>query len=706
MKASDYSLYSGVLSRSTDATRFVVPVYQRNYDWQNEHCEKLLDDIINSGVNNDYHFLGSVVTVEVKDNNNVNNFIIIDGQQRITTVFLILRILMDIEGIKESEKQRIGEVLNLKPSDTTKVENEETRLRLKLIKTDAEQLDSVFHSREKDIDKNSNIVKNYQFLKKQIQDKTRNDKDIGQKVLQGIENLTCVWILLDPKDKPQEIFESINSTGMELSVSDLVRNHLLMTEANQDSLYENYWLKMETNILKVDPEKVSENLSEFFRHYLCMKNNSSIKKKDTYRRFVGFVNRLKEGGNTNEDVLKELLKFSKIYSYLLKGGYLKEDEFYDEEINYYLYKLYELKQTTPYPFLMKIFYEMECGNINKEEISKTLLFLIKFILRKLIVDNGTQGANKIYPELYLKSENENGIFSYEKLREYFASNKMRQTFRIPIDSQVEETLRTGEFYGRDCCKPILEILENSTEKEMYAKGSADTDFSGYTIDHIMPQNTNKWKEDLEKNPNWEEQFESLCGNIGNLTLTKINSEMSNERFPRKKHEMEEAKDQCEFLHKEIYDNDSWNFEIIRSRQERLTKRLLNVLHVELPSEIKKEYYSLDDDLTNQKISRYEIDGRQYDSCAASRDFFINVLKYCFDYYSDKAENVVKSGDCKRIVGKGEDAFSDDTLANPVHIRNGIYANVHGSNLEICKKLKIFLNFVNDDLAKSVRIYTY
>ena len=273
MKANRMWLFSDVLEKNKRV--FKVPVYQRNYDWSNIQCEKLFQDIIKANEKDCQHFMGTVVYIDdVNGGSGLNEVLIIDGQQRITTMYILLKALYDAsKGISTHIESEIEEVMFNRHCD------EKYKVKLKPVKSDNEQLMHLIRDRVDKMDRNSNVYKNYITFKNLIDGVLQDGLELND-VLNGIKKLEIVEIILDKLqgDEPQKIFESINSTGLELSLADLIRNYLLMDDVKQDELYEEYWLEIEKNV-------GYRNLGDFVINFLNSQISKSVNGKNAYRLF-------------------------------------------------------------------------------------------------------------------------------------------------------------------------------------------------------------------------------------------------------------------------------------------------------------------------------------------------------------------------------------------------------------------------------------
>ena len=287
---------------------FKVPVYQRNYDWSNIQCEKLYQDIMKANERDHKHFTGTVVYIVGLDGSNLNEALIIDGQQRITTVYILLKALYDAaKEVSVRIETEIKEVMFNRNCD------EKYKIKLKPVKSDNEQLLLLIKDKIDEMDRNSNIYKNYITFKNLIENTLASGSELND-ILNGIKKLEMVEIVLDKYqgDEPQKIFESINSTGLELSLADLIRNYLLMDDENQDELYENYWSEIEKNV-------GYRNLGDFVINFLNSQISKSVNSNNAYRLFIEHC---EENSLSHEDILKKLKRTSKYYGAFIGEGFL------------------------------------------------------------------------------------------------------------------------------------------------------------------------------------------------------------------------------------------------------------------------------------------------------------------------------------------------------------------------------------------------
>ena len=434
MKANRMWLFSDVLEKNKRV--FKVPVYQRNYDWTNIQCEKLYQDIMKASQKNCQHFTGTVVYID--DNNGgsgLNEVLIIDGQQRITTMYILLKALYDAsKDVSVRVESEIEEVMFNRHCE------EKYKVKLKPVKTDNEQLTLLIKDKIDKMDRNSNVYKNYVIFKNLIEETLADGLELND-ILNGIKKLEIVEIILDKLqgDEPQMIFESINSTGLELSLADLIRNYLLMDDVKQDELYEEYWLEIEKNV-------GYRNLGDFVINYLNSKITGSVNSKNAYRLFKEHC---EDNGLSHEDVLTSLKRTSKYY-----GAFIGENRCYSTEIQKYLNAFNTIKQTTILPLIFRIFDDYEEVFITEDVLCKVLSYLLTYFIRTNACEINKNMA-KFMKSLYARVIDD----SYENYFERFVVflNDIRANDRMPTDKEFEDALIYKPLYKKII--PHLRIVE-------------------------------------------------------------------------------------------------------------------------------------------------------------------------------------------------------------------------------------------------------
>ncbi len=516
---------------------FNIPVYQRNYDWKEEQCQKLFEDIQNI-VKSNYeieHFLGTVVFVSSKAEMNFNEYILIDGQQRITSIMLLLKVLHE-KITKEDYKEEIWEEY----LTNKRVPEENLRIRLKPVESDGMPYKKLIE--ENDISLTSNVCKNYKIFEKVVEGSNYSPEEI-YKALGKIE---LVYIQLEKGKKsenPQMIFESLNSTGLSLTQGDLIRNYLLMNHEyeKQKMLYKNFWLEIEKEI-------ANEKISDFVRDYLTMKNGLISNKDKVYDDFKKYIKQNNENMD-EEGILKELKSYSEYYSWFLNGNSP------NDKVNQKLEEFRYLRNTTVYPLILSVFEDAYLyKNITEKELLDILELLISYIFRRSVCGYTTNSLNKIFASIVVSLKNKDIYNQIEK-------GLMNKSF--PKDEEFRAEFIKCNFYkkGTKFCKYALKSLESIENKEQI-------DMGNITIEHVMPQTLNsEWR--IELGNKFEQIHFAYLNTIGNLTITGYNSELSNKSFKVKK---ERYKDSNIKICREIAKYDNWREIEIKNRAEKLFEK--------------------------------------------------------------------------------------------------------------------------------------
>jgi len=525
---------------------FKIPVYQRNYDWKQEHCIKLFRDVEKIALSNfqTHHFLGALVYVVSHTQMNYTEYILIDGQQRITSVTLLLKALYDIIP-DENTREDIYEsyIINKRAP-------EPLRIRLKPIESDMSAYQSIL---DNDVSNNdSNIVTNYLLFKSLIEESQVEP----EKLYKALDNIELVYIQLDkdkPSENPQLIFESLNSTGLSLTQADLIRNFLLMNHSDEEqtNLYKQYWVKIEELL-------TNSKISDFVRDYLTMKTCKISTKDKVYENFKEFAADPKNHVN-EKALLIDLLAFAKYYSTFL---YHHSD---NQKINDYLNQFLILKSTTVYPVLLYIFDDcFKNKKLSENDLLEVLKVLISYIFRREICAYPTNALNKIFANLIAEVAQSDESSYSEKVLSILIKKFSSSTF--PRNEEFANCFIQKDIYKSKVGKYLLCQLEEHFSKE---KVSISGDI---TIEHIMPQTLSpQWQIDLGKKS--KELHTQYLHTIGNLTISGYNSELSNKSFDDKK---EIFKNSNISLSRNITKFDDWNEESILKRAKELSQTALQI----------------------------------------------------------------------------------------------------------------------------------
>ncbi|MFP6122716.1 DUF262 domain-containing protein [Helicobacter pylori] len=495
--------------------QFVIPIYQRLYSWKKEQCEQLWDDIIKTGGNDQIegHFIGSIVFVhDGIYTTNYNELLIIDGQQRLTTITLLFIALRDYlndedEFLEKFSRQKIQNRYLIN-SD----EKGDKKFKLFLSESDKDTLLSLIDKdRRKPSEPSLKIMENFKLFEEWI----RKNTDKLETIFKGLDKLMVVEISLERgKDNPQRIFESMNSTGKDLTQTDLIKNYILMRlePEKQKIFYKKYWRAMEENF------KQDETLfNQFVRHYLTIKTRDIPNINKVYEAFKRYQ---QERGIETEVLLQDLQKYC---GYFCQIAFKKEA---DKDLNKALSFLVDLEMDVIYPLLLELYIDYSDGVLSKQDFIPIIYLTESYLCRRAVCGIPSNGLNKFFPSFTKKIDKKQYLKSVE---EHFGSLTGNQKF--PNDFEFKDSFITKELYGRNKTKKkktkyFLERLENFDTKE-------PVNTKECTIEHIMPQTlTKEWKKDFGEN--FQAIHDKYLHTIGNLTLTGYNQDYSNKSFQEKR----------------------------------------------------------------------------------------------------------------------------------------------------------------------------
>ncbi|MFA4718457.1 DUF262 and DUF1524 domain-containing protein [Helicobacter pylori] len=497
--------------------QFVIPIYQRVYSWEKEQCKQLWDDIIKTGGNDQIegHFIGSIIFVhDGIYTTNYNELLIIDGQQRLTTITLLFIALRDHLNDEDEflEKFSRQKILNryLINSD----EKGDKKFRLILSEPDRDTLLSLIdENKRKPSEPSLKIVENFKLFEEWI----RKNTDKLETIFKGLDKLMVVEISLEKgKDNPQLIFESMNSTGKDLTQTDLIRNYILMglEPEKQKIFYKKYWRAMEEDFKQSEKQSKREDLfNQFVRHYLTIKTREIPKISKVYEAFKDY--RQKKGIEI-EDLLKDLQKYCGFFCQI---AFKKE---VDKELNKALSFLVDLERDVIYPLLLELYSDYKDSVLFEKDFISIIYLIESYICRRAVCGLGTNSLNKIFAS-FTKKINKDQYF--ESIKAHFLSLETTKG-KFPKDSEFKNLFTTIDFYNLKEKKYFLERLENFDTKE-------PVDTQKCNIEHIMPQTLEEeWERDLGEN--FQAIHEKYLHTIGNLTLTGYNKEYYNKPFQEKR----------------------------------------------------------------------------------------------------------------------------------------------------------------------------
>lgn len=575
---------------------FIIPVYQRNYDWKIENCKQLYDDLIQVIKNNSKtHFFGSIVSVYEPSGRNTE-FLIIDGQQRLTTMSLLFLALYNLleEKIIISEDESLKDQI-YEDFLVDKYQPQEKRMKLKPIKNDQKAFSKLFNSKD-DYIKDSNLTINYSYFYERIQ---KQEITIDE-LFDAICRLEIINITLNNEDNPQLIFESLNSTGLDLSEGDKIRNYILMglPKQKQDEYYEKYWNCIE-KCTKYD-------VSSFIRDYLSVKQLVIPSQKKVYINFKKYV---EDSSLKIIEILEDLLSYAKRYNILLC------EKTSSKELNSCINRLNRLETTVTRPFFLEVLRLYDENQINLNEVAEAFSITESYLFRRTICDLPTNALNKIFLLLNREIMRYDGTDSnyIEKLKFALLSKKDRA--RFPNDDDFSLMFTEKPIYQMNSKNKIyiLERLENFgtlEDKDIYRH----YDEGEYSIEHIMPQHlTPAWIKEL--GDSYEEIHDTWLHRIANLTLTAYNSKYSNSTFVEKKTMKNGFEDSGIRLNTYVSKKDKWTLAELRDRNDYLLKRALNIWAFPStnykPQEKQLDSYTLDDEasfLSGRQIAKFVYKG--------------------------------------------------------------------------------------------------
>ncbi|KNE17506.1 DUF262 and DUF1524 domain-containing protein [Helicobacter pylori] len=631
--------------------QLVIPIYQRVYSWEKEQCKQLWDDIIKIGGDDkmDGHFIGSILYVLDGITHSNNALLIIDGQQRLTTITLLLTALRD----HWSDKRKEIEDHYLINSD----KGGDKKFRLILSESDKDTLLSLIDKdRRKPSEPSSKIMENFKLFEEWV-----SNTDKLETIFKGLEKLMIVEIALEKgKDDPQLIFESMNSKGMELTQTDLIRNYIVMeTEIEkQEGFYNKYWRAMEE-----DFKQNKKWFDRFVRHYLTIKTREIPNIKKVYVELKDY--RQKEGIGI-EDLLKDLQKYC---GYFCQIVFKKET---DKDLNKALGFLVDLEMDVIYSLLLELYSDYSDGVLSNDDFRRSIALIESYICRRAVCGLGTNSLNKVFPS-FAKHIQKNEYFKSLKAHFGYLTNNQR----FPNNDEFKNLFITIDFYKFKKNKYFFERLENfDREERVYTRE--------YTIEHIMPQKlTEEWEKDLGEN--FKEIHNKYLHTIGNLTLTGYNPEYSNKSFQEKQGMEKGFKDSPLRLNQGLRGLESFGEEEIKKRANDLADLALKIwTYPNLDAETLEKYKP------KKEKKVYDLNSYRFDS--HSRELFdilskeIKALdekiaeKFNQDYISYKfsknfVDIVVQTKDLKLYLNMKFNELQDEKnlardMTNKGHLGNG------------------------------------
>jgi uncharacterized protein with ParB-like and HNH nuclease domain/predicted transport protein len=534
--------------------QFVIPIYQRTYSWGEKECRQLWEDILRTGRNDEVsaHFVGSIVYVEkgLYQVSSQSPLLVIDGQQRLTTVTLLIealaRSLGDGEPLDGFSARKLRNYYLLNP-----LEDDERRYKLVLTQTDKDSLIALVDQQPEPKEHSIRVEANFDFFEARLAE----SKDSLEAICKGLAKLVIVDISLSrDQDNPQLIFESLNSTGRELSQADLIRNFILMglEPQIQTKLYGQYWRPMEVDF---GQEAYATHFDSFMRHYLTVKTGEIPNVREVYEAFKKYARSV----TSVESLVEDIHAFAGHYCAMALGAER------DSELKAAFHDIRELKVDVAYPFLLELYHDYVTEQLAKADLLQASRLVESYVFRRAVCSIPTNSMNKTFAAFARDLKKDRYLESIQANFLLLPSYR-----RFPTDEEFKRDLQLKDLYNFRSRSYWLRRLENYDRKERVPVDE-------YTIEHILPQNENlsaQWQTEL--GPEWEHIERTYLHTLGNLTLTGYNSEYSDRPFAEKRDMKGGFAESPLRLNQGLGKLEHWTEEAIRQRAERLASQAANV----------------------------------------------------------------------------------------------------------------------------------
>ncbi|GAA8259133.1 DUF262 domain-containing protein [Helicobacter pylori] len=609
-------------------TIFSIPVYQRNYTWEEENCEKLLQDIISISQNKKTHFMGSITYIlhhidDEKSLRQLQEYVIIDGQQRITTIMLLLKAI-ETKIPNEEIKKEIDNLLNLSGQ----------KLRLKPIKSDKEAFDLVMQNRSHEIQGVSHIRNNYKFFTKELDNYISKGYRI-EEIYGAFLRLKIVAIGLElGEDDPQVVFESINATGVQLKGLDLIRNYLMMGENSdrQKHLYDTYWVPLENWLGEKD-------LNDFIKTYLRIYFEDKVKEGEREVYYTLKAHHRDNFPNDIQGLMSDMREYGRIYQIFLDRDHHSLERGDPQQLanlRLRIKDLVKIKFGVAKPFVLRCARDFEKGKLDYENFHEILQILISYFVRRSVCGDPTAALNKVLYFLYRQLE-EN--VSADALKRYLGKSVGQMAF--PNDDKIKAAFAVRNAYlANQACKFILLEIEKLNNAEPPKEENLE-------VEHFYPKTpTQEWRDMVGDYFTFEQDY---LNNFGNLTLSGQNQKLGNKPYEAKIELME----QHSSLHLNDYflnNTHSWGIEEVKARSEYLADQFCQVeLFKDLPKEYRTREISktLDDDLTFHNLQSVRLPNHERKTARNAKELASAVIDYllenareAFESYTDEAQRYI------------------------------------------------------------------
>lgn len=552
MKATEAKL----LEFFKKSPQFVIPIYQRTYSWGEKECRQLWEDILRTGRNDavSAHFVGSIVYVEkgLYSVSSQSPLLVIDGQQRLTTVTLLIealaRSLGESEPLDGFSAKKLRNYYLLNP-----LEDGERKYKLLLSQTDKASLIALLDQHSKPKEHSIRVDANFEFLK----DRVADVQDELDALCKGLAKLVIVDISLNrDQDNPQLIFESLNSTGRELSQADLIRNFILMglEPQLQTKLYEQYWRPMEVDF---GQEAYAVHFDSFMRHYLTVKTGDIPNVREVYEAFKQYARPRQANGD--EALVADIRAFARYYCAMALGAEQ------DPDLKAAFHDIRELKVEVAFPFLLELYHDYATQTLTKGELLQAARWVESYVFRRAVCGIPTNSLNKTFATFTRVLKKDRYLESIQAGFLLLPSYR-----RFPADDEFKRDLQLKDLYNFRSRSYWLRRLENHDRKERVPVDE-------YTIEHILPQNENlsaQWKAEL--GPEWERIQQTYLHTLGNLTLTGYNPELRDRLFVEKRDMKGGFAESPLRMNQGLGTLEHWTEEAIRRRADGLAAKAVTV----------------------------------------------------------------------------------------------------------------------------------
>ncbi len=533
--------------------QFIIPAFQRDYSWTTEQCQQMWDDIVRAGSTDGDHFIGSFVYVAGNTAAVFSSWLVVDGQQRLTTLTLLLIALRDYiretgwAGQEPTSAQIDAYFL------TNEHESGDRRYKVALRRHDDATLKALVDGKDpSEVENRSELVVDaYRFFRRQL---SRPEADPGL-IYRGVGRLNIVDVTLHRRiDDPQRVFESLNSTGVDLTQSDLIRNYLLMglPEPEQTRMYDDYWSKVETVF-----REVGSSQDTFLRDYITLRQGTTTQARADriYAEFREFWQ--PSEAQVLADLLEDLVRFSRYFV-----SFLQPDRIQFKKLATAMRQVRSLGSA--HAMLVMRFYDLyDEQALTHDEFVRALDLISSFLVRRSVLGWQTRNYWAVFARIAHSITNEDPLGSFQVAL-------ARQNYRFPPDADFVSALQVGDLFKLRICWHVLSQLENAGQNE-------PSPVSEYTIEHIMPQSIDdvaEWQDMLGED--WEEVHQTWLHRLGNLTLTGYNSTYSNRPFEEKKAVTGGFNQSAVRLNEFVRQKDEWTSLEMEERGKALAQRALDI----------------------------------------------------------------------------------------------------------------------------------